>query len=152
MTTTQYDDRLDALVKASTGELLAMIEQGLDHAPQSFETRSSAKQFKRLLDALHAKLRRHHAAGALSLDPSAGPQSLGATDCRVLRLNAEHSTMLGILGHLCAECYAMSGLSPDEQELFILRARELVAVFRRHKAEEDSLYYHTVWRDVGGEG
>lgn len=152
MTTTPYDDRLDALVKASTGELLSMIEQGLDHAPQSFETRSSAKQFKRLLDALHAKLRRHHAAGALSMDPSDGPRSLGATDCRVLRLNAEHSTMLGMLGHLCAECYAVSGQPPDEQELFILRARELIAVFRRHKAEEDLLYYQTVWRDVGGEG
>lgn len=153
MPTLPFQDRIGELGHASTAELLEMIEQALSSPATAFESRASAKHFKLLLDALHAKLRRHHAVGMLSAEPGAGAQaSLTDADPRAGRLNEEHTTLLGMLGRLCEQCYAVSGLSPDEQELFVLRCRELLAVFRRHKCEEDLLYYQNIWREVGGEG
>ncbi len=39
----------------------------------------------------------------------------------------------------------------EDKEVFVLRGRELLAMLRRHEAEEDRLFYLAVWRDTGGE-
>lgn len=137
--------------RASTAELLELITAAMEKPAQTFESHASIKQFKRLLDVWHARLRRHHAAGTLSVETE-GINGAMSSDPRSARLCAEHSTMLGMLGRLCEQCYAVSSLSADEQELFVLSVLELVAIFRRHKAEEDLLYYQKIWRDIGGEG
>jgi len=152
MTPAALEERLDVLPHASTSELMEMVESALESPNRWFEDRPSAKRFKQVLDALHAKLRRHHATELLADDPEQPSAIMNSTDPQAARLNAEHSTLLGLLGRLCEQCYTVATFTAHEQELFVLRLREFLAIFRRHKAEEDLRYYQTVWREVGGEG
>ena len=39
----------------------------------------------------------------------------------------------------------------DASDVFVLRVRELIAVVRRHDAEEDRLFTLAIWHDTGGE-
>jgi hypothetical protein len=47
---------------------------------------------------------------------------------------------------------AIADSTLEDKDVFLLRTRELIAVLRRHVAEEDRLFYLSVWRDTGGEG
>jgi hypothetical protein len=103
------------------------------------------------LRGLHARFRAHDAAGYFS---SAEPIPVIPPEYAkdVERLRAEHTHILGQLDWLVRSVGSMADRSMEDQEVFLLRLRELIAVLRRHEAEESRVFYLAMWRETGGEG
>lgn len=102
------------------------------------------------LGHLHALIRLHHPAGMRAASMSADempPEFSSDLD----RLLSEHTTILGLLDRIIRTVSSMADRPIEDKEVFFLRVHELVAIVRRHEAEEDRLFYLAVWRDVGGE-
>ena len=100
---------------------------------------------------LHARFRAHDAAGYFSsVDPVEVIHPELVTE--VNRLRGEHGTILGQLDWLVRSAGSIADRASEDQEVFLLRLRELVAVLRRHEAEEDRVFFLTMWRETGGEG
>ena len=100
---------------------------------------------------LHAQMRIHHAAGfgGGAEDESAdAPPELAETHQRLMN---ERPQMLGDLDRLIRASEFVADASIEDREVFILRVRELLAILRRYKAEEELLCFRSVWRDTGGE-
>ena len=102
---------------------------------------------------LHMRFRSHDAAthidpACMTATPSVPPQLY--TDLK--RVRAEHPHLLGLLDWLIRYADSISNQSEEDQEVYILRAREMIAVFRRHEAEEDRIFFRSAWEDTGGEG
>ncbi|MFQ5592255.1 MAG: hypothetical protein ACE5HE_13920 [Phycisphaerae bacterium] len=153
MTTTASDSpfraeqNTDDSIKASLSLLESMLDEAADHLFDADYFEEIGRELRRL----HARIRMHHAAdyvGASPDDPNALPPELSE---ELNRLRAEHPLFLGQLDRLVRSVDAMADRSLEDKEVFILRARELIAMLRRHEAEEDRLFYLAVWRDTGGE-
>ena len=141
-------------------------------SPQSAEDsiKASLKLLERLLDKpgdrmfdpgyfaavggqlrrLHARIRIHHAIGQLDVGTFTAEVPPELTD-ELHRLHAEHATIIGQLDRLIRSVDSMADQSLEDKEVFTLRGRELIALLRRHEAEEDRLFYLSIWRDTGGE-
>lgn len=103
------------------------------------------------LRSLHARLRMRHAAGRLA--SSTENDSLPPEYAREqTRLTDECVDVLGMLDRIIRWVDSIADRTVEDQEVFVLRVREVVAVLRRHLAEEDRLFYLAIWRDTGGEG
>jgi NAD(P)-dependent dehydrogenase (short-subunit alcohol dehydrogenase family) len=103
------------------------------------------------LRRLHVRFRAHDAAGyfaSVEAVPAAAPEL--AED--ITRLCGEHQHILGQLDWVVRNAGALVDRPVEDQEVFVLRLRELIAVLRRHEAEEDRVFFLAVWRDTGGEG
>lgn len=102
------------------------------------------------LQHLHAKLRQHQSSGSfcgvLGKTPRSAPE-LGQT---IKRLEIEASALLGDLDRLIRSVAYIADALPEDREIFT-RVKEFFATLRRHRAEEDRLCFHAVWRDTGGE-
>jgi len=128
---------------------LQRIEEALDAAerscdPEMFEFLD--EEFRRL----HARIRTHDAVEQLSSSESAVVVPAEQIDeCR--RLHDEHPRLLGQLDWLIRHVGSIADQPIEDREVFILRVRELIAVVRRHDAEEDRLYALALWHDTGGE-
>jgi hypothetical protein len=103
------------------------------------------------LRRLHARFRAHDAAGYFSsVDPVADiPPQLAD---EVHRLRSEHRAILGHLDWLVRNASSIADQGEEDQEVFVLRLRELIAILRRHEAEEDRVFFIATWRETGGEG
>lgn len=142
---------MDGSIKAS----LKVIEQLLDGAASSccaVDRQFDAEFFESLgeeLRRLHARMRVHHAVERLDEQKQAGnsPELVREVD----RLEAEHSTIFGKLDRLVRQVDSMADRPLEDKEVFFLSGRELIALLRRHEAEEDRIFYLSVWRDLGGE-
>jgi len=102
------------------------------------------------LGRLHARIRMHHAA--ICLEAGGGgeplpPELAGERD----RLVSEYTAILGLLDVIIRSGDAISDRPIEDKDVFFLRVYELIAVLRRHMAEEDRLFYLAVWREIGGE-
>jgi len=98
---------------------------------------------------LHALIRVRHAAGFVDNPGCAEmipPHLIGDQQ----RLLAEHSNIIGLIDRLVRLVDSVPDRSAEDREVFLLRGRELVAVLRRHEAEEDRLFYLAYWHDSGG--
>ena len=128
---------------------LERVEELIRTVAQPVSDAGLLEQLGEALRSLHARLRIHHAtdfhvAGEVeALAPQLGEDRK--------RLSAEHQTILGMLDR-CIRCGESIADQPiEEQAVFFLRIQEVIAVIRRHEAEEDRLLYLAVWRDTGGE-
>ena len=101
------------------------------------------------LRALHAQIRIHHAVGQLCPEESA-PASPELMDDYV-RLTEEHPVILGKLDRVIRAVDSMSDQTLEDKEVFFLRGLEVIALTRRHEAEEDRIFFLSIWRDTGGE-
>lgn len=99
---------------------------------------------------LHARMRIHHSPAELSHRCNADaitPELSG----EYMRLCEEHSDMIGKLDRLIRSAETMNDRTLEDKEVFVLAVRELIAMVRRHEAEEDRLFYLSIWRETGGE-
>lgn len=132
-------------------ESLSTIEEMLADSARSM---TDDRWFVRLsaeLEKLHAGVRIHHAVAILEggTDPAKTAPELTADEERLMH---EHYTMLGYLDRIIRSSKSIAGQGAEDQTVFILRVRELVATLRRHEAEERKLMYVALFRDTGGEG
>lgn len=100
---------------------------------------------------LHVQIRTHDAAQYMSADSLSAETVLPELSEEMNRLRGEHFQFLGILDRLIRSAGSMADRPMEDKEVFFLRGRELVAMLRRHEAEEDRLFYLALWRDTGGE-
>ena len=103
------------------------------------------------LRRLHARFRAHDAAGYFS-SADAVPTTAPELAEEIERLLGEHQRILAQLDWLVRNSGSIPDRPVEDQEVFVLRLRELIAVLRRHEAEEDRLFFLVMWRDTGGEG
>ncbi len=59
--------------------------------------------------------------------------------------------MLGALDRLIRASESMAFHALEDQDVFFLRVREVIALIRRHEAEKDRLLDLAIWRETGGE-
>jgi hypothetical protein len=128
---------------------LSRVEEAVDAAehstdPDVFELLE--QEFRRL----HARIRTHHAVDCLS-SYERGPMVPAEWTGEWLRLRAEHPHLLGQLDWLLRHIGSVADQPIEDREVFTLRVRELIAVLRRHDAEEDRLFALALWHDTGGE-
>ena len=134
-------------IRTSLGEMDQLLDQG----PAHISDRPFFEKLGEQLRNLHARIRIHHAAGCI--DPNLDTERASVPELvgEINRLRDEHSTMLGHLDRLVRCVDSMPDRPAEDADVFFLRTRELVAMLRRHEAEEDRLVYLAVWRDTGGE-
>jgi hypothetical protein len=134
-------------LKASIGILEAMFEDVSNDTVDAGFLERLGEEMRRL----HAQIRAHHAADFIHLGQDGGEGCPPEFSDDITRLRGEHMHFLGELDRLirCAEF--MVDRTLEDKEVFVLRGRELLAMLRRHEAEEDRLFYLAMWRDTGGE-
>ena len=135
----------------TTKYALRNLEELLAAAP---DLASDAAYFATLSNefrSLHARIRAHH--GAMCLQPPEGqPPVIPAERTEEWnRLCEEHVHILGMLDLLIRHVESIADQGTEDKDVFILRVKELIAVLRRHEAEEDRLYAIALCRDTGGE-
>lgn len=132
-------------------EGLVALESNLEKVSDWPPPAHHIDQLAEELRVLHARVRSQHAAGALASGGLSAdmipPQYVNEFN----RLQAEHSHILGMLDRLLRSVDTVTDCAYEDSEVFLARARELIAVLRRHEAEDDRLFYLAVWRDTGGE-
>jgi len=111
----------------------------------------SLKHMRSVLSALHAQVRVLHAGGCLQKS-QAGIDALPPEQARDwTRLSNECFAILGLIDRVLQCTASVLQYGEAEEELLLLRVREIVAIVKRHIAEEENLLYRAVWQDVGGE-
>lgn len=134
-------------IKNSLGGLERMFEQLPDrHTDPDF-----VAQLGDALRTLHARIRVRHAAGYVD-EPDVASLIPAHLVGERQRLLAEHSIIIGLIDRLVRLADSLAGRSSEDLDVLELRGRELIAVLRRHEAEEDRLFYQIYWTDDGGEG
>lgn len=103
------------------------------------------------LRRLHAQFRIHHAAATVEVCEHASDSVAPEYAPDRQRLCEEHNSIFGMVDRLARSSESMVDLPVEDKEVFIMRVRELVAILRRHLAEEDRLCYLSLWSDIGGE-
>ena len=151
MSTTASDSRpqsrnCDDSIKDHLNDLEALLDQAAD---RMFDPILFA-DVERECRLLHVRMRTHDAAARLETQdskPAVAPELAE----EFTRLCAEHPLIIGQLDRVirCAE--SMSDRTLEDKDVFLLRVREVIALVRRHEAEDDRLLYLSVWRDTGGE-
>lgn len=130
---------------------LACLEDILQRQREKPIDNPCAEVLKDELRRLHARFRAHDAAGYFSsVDPV--PPAAPELAEEVERLLGEHPCLLAKLDWLVRNGGSIADRPAEDQEVFVLRLRELIAVLRRHEAEEDRVFFLATWRDTGGEG
>ncbi|MFQ5590663.1 MAG: hypothetical protein ACE5HE_05840 [Phycisphaerae bacterium] len=142
---------LDPISANSTRAAIAAVEQMLDKASDHLFDEEYYKALRGELRTLHARIRTQHGSDAISAGDFGGgpvpPELTGDYD----RLRKEHSAMLGSLDRILRCVDSLVDLPLEDKDVCFTRIRELIALLRRHEAEENRLCYLAVWRDVGGE-
>ncbi len=134
----------------SIKEALQQIEELLvidpDRGPDAAFFATLGNEFR----FLHARIRTQHAADCLRTPD--GPQLLPTERIEEWdRLCEEHAHILGMTDWLIRNVDSIPDQGTEDKDVFILRVKELLAVLRRHDAEEDRLYALAFWKDTGGE-
>ena len=136
---------------ASIKDAMHHLEEMLVVAP---ERGSDAAYFAKLANEfayLHARIRAQHAATCLQTPEGQPPVIPAELTEEWDRLCGEHPHILGMLDCLIRHVKSIADQGTEDKDVFILRAKELIAVLRRHDAEEDRLYAIALWKDTGGE-
>lgn len=132
-------------IRAATDQLEFLV----DTAPATGFDVDYVESLEEALRRMHARFRIHRARDLAAEEADRQlPPELAETQGR---LRNEHTALLGHLDRLIRSAPSMADRSYEDNEVFILRVRELIAILRRHLAEEDRLLYLTLWRDTGGE-
>jgi len=137
----------DESIRRGLGRVEELLEAGLERDAEAARFAALADEFKQL----HAHIRAHHAADYLRTNAAPGAVIPSELTQEWDRLRGEHPRILGQLDWLIRHVDAIADQSVEDKDVFILRVRELIAVLRRHDAEEDRLFAIAVWHDTGGE-
>ncbi|MDO8631616.1 MAG: hypothetical protein Q7R41_14110 [Phycisphaerales bacterium] len=131
-------------------EILAALERILGDTPRPDADPPDYLLLCDELRRLHACFRVHQASDFFN--PQTNPAVAAAPQLgdEFARLGDEHSRILGLLDWLIRHVDAMPDRPVEDRDVFLLRLREMIAVLRRHEAEEDRLLI-TLWHDTGGE-
>ncbi len=151
MTTTQPESASVRVSQVSMTNALSAIEGILDGMPERMFDHDFYEELDAELHRFHARLRTHHAVEAYHAGGESIAQISPEYADQIARLRSEHSVILGILDRLIRCVESMCDQPLEDKEVFAMRTRELIAVVRRHEAEEDRLFYLSLWRDTGGE-
>ena len=140
--------------KFGNDTVLGLVRQVDEFVAPGGQRGADAEYYGRLgelLRRLHASMRAENAAKAIN-HPSAGSEAIRPEFAADLaRLGNEHVSMLGMLDRLIRASETMADRSLEDREVFFLRVRELLAILRRHEAEEERVMFLSMWADTGGE-
>ena len=137
----------DDSIKASLNLLEAMLDNAADRMFDADFFDEVGTELRRL----HARMRIHHAAEYAGAAPAIADLVPPELSEEWNRLRAEHPVFLVQLDRLIRCVDSMADRTLEDKEVFFLRGRELIAMLRRHEAEEDRLFYLAVWHETGGE-
>ena len=137
----------DESIKKGLRRVEELLLAGSERGTEAAHFAVLAEEFKQL----HAHIRAHHAADSLRTTATPGAVIPSELTQEWDRLRVEHPRILGQLDWLIRHVDAIADQSVEDKEVFILRVRELIAVLRRHEAEEDRLFDLALWHDTGGE-
>ncbi|MFQ5494657.1 MAG: hypothetical protein ACE5EX_04685 [Phycisphaerae bacterium] len=147
-TTAQNPQSRQDPTKDTTEASLAALETLFDRAAGDMLDSEIFEAIEAELRRLHARIRIHHSADQiLANQDQFGPELAEELN----RLRSEHPTIIGLLDRLIRLAESIPDRTLEDKEVFILRGREVIAFLRRHEAEEDRLFYLSVWRETGGE-
>lgn len=138
----------DTAIRAS----MELIEQWLEQGSRRMFDPPHLEPGAEALRRLHASVRTHHSAQCLDRSAALGDDLPPEFACDFERLHNEHNLILGQLDRLIRTVDSILDRPLEDKEVFVLRIREIIAVLRRHLAEEDRLFFLAMWRDIGGEG
>jgi hypothetical protein len=138
----------DDALKGSLSRFEALLDGGQDRILDA----SYFGSLEPLLRQLHARFRMHDAADHLCLAPIAAGVAPPELAEELHRLREEHPHILSQLDWLIRRIDSIADQALEDKDVFVLRAREFIAVSRRHQAEDDRLFDLAMWRDTGGEG
>lgn len=131
--------------------LIERVDELVPVASELLVDQERLAEMRQYLTRLHASLRMTHAAGCLSgQDSGTDVQAPELSDQRE-RLSSEKLAIIGRLDRILRCSESILDQSPEDIDVFILRVSELLAILRRHMAEDDRLVCLSVWRDTGGE-
>lgn len=151
MTTTHPEGTPTKTTQVSLSDALSSIEERMACMPDRLFDHEFYEGLAAELRRFHAQLRAHHAVATYHAGGEAIAQLSPEYADQISRLHSEHSTLLGMLDRLIRSAETMCDLPLEDKEVFAMRVREVMAVTRRHEAEEDRLFYLSLWRDIGGE-
>ena len=151
MTTTQPESTSPRASQVSMSSALSAIEGLLEGMSERMFDPDFYEALHEELRRFHARLRTHHAVEAYHAGGESIAQISPEYADQIARLRSEHSVILGMLDRLIRCVESMCDQPLEDKEVFGMRTRELIAVVRRHEAEEDRLFYLSLWRDTGGE-
>jgi hypothetical protein len=135
----------------SIEEMLCALEEAVINAPDLLTDSTYFRSLGDELRRLHARLRIHHAAGFRGEEMEAAIVALPALTETLQRLKEERPLILGTIDRLIRASDSIADQEVETRDVFILRIRELIAMLRRHHAEEDRLLFLATWHDIGGE-
>jgi hemerythrin-like domain-containing protein len=139
---------IDDSIKGSLRVLEEMLTQAADHMFEAAYVEDVATELRRL----RARVRIHHGTDSRSTKRNSADRGAPGLAAQGSHLQSEHATISGQLRQLLRSAGSIADQSLEDKEVFILRAQELIAVLRRHEAEEDRLFYLSVWGDMGENG
>ncbi len=141
----------DACNPPSIETILLAIELRLAASTEHTADRADFEALTDDLRRLHLQLRVHHTEGFRrgTADASSdAPPELAET---YKRLISERPRILGDLDRLIRTSEFVADATIEDRDVFTLRVKELFAMLRRHQAEEERLFFKSVWQDTGGE-
>lgn len=151
MSTTASDSRSTSVQpNDSVKSSLTQIETLLDGAADRLFDAKYFLQLDEELRLLHARLRTYHSVDRFHEDDGKTGVAPELAE-EVKRLREERPVIIGQLDRLIRCTESMVDRTLEDKDVFVLRGRELIARLRRHEAEEDRLFYLSVWHDTGGE-
>lgn len=131
--------------------MLQEIEERLVCVPDRAGEEAYFDALREALRQLHARLRMWHAAGFRRESSDGAFASRPELIEPLARLERERPQILGDLDRLIRTSEYIADAPLEDRDVFVLRVREFIATLRRHKAEEDRLFFLAAWRDTGGE-
>jgi len=151
MTTMESQSPPQPAAEGSILPLLPSLEELMKHASSRINERGYFAKLGEELRRLHAGLRIHHTSGFRRGSHDATVNTPPELVEVLASLTAERPTILGNLDRLTRASEQVGDQSLEDRDVFILRVKELIAMLRRHQAEEDRLFHTAVWQDTGGE-
>jgi len=137
----------DESIKHGLRRLEEMLVDAPERGPDAAYFATLADEFTRL----HARIRAQHAAMCMQTLEGQPPVIPAEMTQEWDRLCEEHAHLLGMLDYLIRQVDSIADQGTEDKDVFVLRVKELIAVLRRHDAEEDRLYAIALWKDTGGE-
>lgn len=138
---------LEVSIKHALRHLEELLVVAPERGPDAAYFATLANEFT----CLHARIRAQHAATCLQTPEGQPPVIPPELTEEWDRLCGEHAHLLGMLDYLIRQVDSIADQGTEDKDVFILRVKELIAVLRRHDAEEDRLYDIALWKDTGGE-
>ncbi|MHC5110163.1 MAG: hypothetical protein ACYTHJ_09830 [Planctomycetota bacterium] len=133
------------------GPLVEAIAIDLEQCPQGDFDTDSLEILCDNFTKLHAQLRIKHASLFIK-DTRFEKEIVPPEQARQWKkLHGEYMPVMGMIDRMLRSAESVMDRDASDAELLFLRMCEIVAMMRRHLAEEDYLVCRANWDDIGGE-